>query len=510
MAVRIASAGEAIDCEKAAMLDGTSSLELMCNAGIRAADFIRSRFGDLLAAGVAVYTGAGNNGGDGWVVAESLAKSGITVHVVEVLDARTPEAMKSRAAAIAAGAALTPSAPPRAKLIVDALLGTGANGKPRGEIAHAIQTMQSFRQRAGVIVALDVPSGLDATTGIGEGSVQADATIAFGLLKRGALIARERCGEIVVVDIGLGHDVAWERLPLLVDHDWAHGRIPPIAVSANKGTRKQVAIVGGRKGMAGAAILAGEGALRSGVGLLRVVCAEDSRLAVHASIPAAIVQPWPESAGDVHTLIAAVDCMAIGPGMGNDSSTRDLVETILLAGEGPVVIDADALNVFAADVASLATLLRRRPAVLTPHPGEMARLLGTSIEEVLDNRFDIGTDLAKSTGAAVLLKGSPTVVFAPNGDRLVVAAGTAALATGGSGDVLSGMIATLLAQLPDGPDRSTHAAGCAAFIHGRAAELCRLVRGTTLDDIIRTLPAAWNERPVARSSGSIALLERQA
>jgi len=201
------------------------------------------------------------------------------------------------------------------------------------------------------------------------------------------------------------------------------------------------------------------------------------------------------------------DCIAIGPGLGNSATTRDLVERILLAWSGPVVLDADALNVFSGDTASLAKLLAGRSAVLTPHPAEMGRLIGVATSEVVSNRFEIGLDLARDTGAAILLKGSPTIVFAPNGERVVSASGTAALATGGSGDVLTGIAGTLLAQMTDGNSRAAESAACAAFIHGRAAERCRFVRGITLADILQALPLAWNESPRRLGERILAELE---
>jgi NAD(P)H-hydrate epimerase len=260
--------------------------------------------------------------------------------------------------------------------------------------------------------------------------------------------------------------------------------------------------------MAGAAILSSLGALRSGIGLLHVYCEKESIVSVHAAVPAAIAHEWPQTADEMSAMTEAADCVAIGPGMGNHARTRDLVERILLSWNGPVVLDADALNVFAGDMQSLARLLNGRDAVLTPHPAEMGRLLGIPTGEVLEKRFDIGVEIAGFTGAAILLKGSPTVVFSRSGARHVSASGTAALATGGSGDVLTGMIATLLAQMPSASERSTEAATCGAFVHGRAAERCRFVRGITIDDILNALPVVWNEEPRKLADGIITELEK--
>jgi NAD(P)H-hydrate epimerase len=220
-----------------------------------------------------------------------------------------------------------------------------------------------------------------------------------------------------------------------------------------------------------------------------------------------VVAAWPQSPDDLAALAHNEDCLAIGPGLGNSDATRDLVERILLSWSGPVVLDADAINVFAGDSASLSRLLAGRAAILTPHPAEMGRLLGVETSEVLANRFEVGSDLATSSGAAVLLKGSPTVVFAPDGRRCVSASGTAALATGGSGDVLTGIAGTLLAQMPNDAANAGEAAGCAAFVHGRAAERCRFVRGITLSDVLEALPLAWNEKPRRFGDGVIAELE---
>lgn len=506
MPARVASADETIASERATIESGTPSAELMRRAGRAASEVISSRYERWARSGIVIYAGAGNNGGDGWVVAEHLARTGFPVRVLESGPPRSPESITAKDAAMRTPGVRVGGEIYGEQLVVDAVLGTGSRGVPRDDAANAIASIDAMQTKGATVVSLDLPSGLDATSGEHEGSVRANATVSFGVAKRGHLIARDVCGEITVVDIGLIENDASSALPLLVDEEWAAARIPSIPTNAHKGTRKRLAIVGGGKGMAGATILAGEGALRSGIGLLRIVCAKENEVAVHAGIPAAIVQTWPETADDIETVSENADCIAIGPGLGKSEATRDLVERILLATRCPAVLDADALNIFASDTASLAKLIRGRDAVLTPHPAEMARLIDSTTEEVLANRFEIGWDLAKATGASVLLKGSPTVIFSPNGKRYVIASGTAALATGGSGDVLTGITATLLAQM-SGDERAAEAAALAAFIHGRAAELCRFVRGITLDDVLRALPIAWNEQPRKKGDGVLAILE---
>lgn len=501
MGVRVASASETIACERATMDKGTSSAQLMKRAGAAAAREI-VRLGDFAGQGVVVLTGSGNNGGDGWIVAAELVRAGFNVRVNEIAPPESAESVQAREAALTAGVGCAPVGAESELLIVDALLGTGASGAPRGAVADAIGLIGQRRSEGARVISLDVPSGLDATTGEHEGAVRAEITLSFGNVKRGHLLARDVCGTVVALDIGLDAAEIASSLPLLIDAAWAHERIPRIPVAAHKGTRRRLAIVGGGPGMAGAAILAGEGALRSGIGLLRIVAHPSNTVAIHAGIPAAIVQPWPEEAEELETLVANADVIALGPGLGSSSQTRDLVERVLLAWSGPVVLDADAINVFAGDAESLRRLLAGRAAVITPHPAELARFLGVPTESVLDYRFDVGLDLSEYLGAVVLLKGTPTVIFLPDGRRYVSAAGTAALATGGSGDVLTGMVATLIAQmcLKKGT-LAGEAAACAAFIHGRAAELSGFVRGVTLADILQAMPTAWNEQPTPLPSG---------
>ena len=467
----------------------------MQRAGNAAAAEITRRYGERLKSGAVVFTGPGNNGGDGWVVASALAAADVRVSVVEVGTAdprKSPDAVAEREAALSRGV-VTRDVAADTGIVVDALLGTGFEGEPRAVIADAIARVNSLRAKGAVVTAMDVPSGLNATTGQHSTVVHADLTTSFGGVKRGLLLARDCCGEIAVIDIGLDDARSSRplRLPVLIDSDWVKSRVPPIRYDAHKGTRKHLAIVGSGAGMPGAVVLAARAALRSGIGLVRTMVAQENAGAVLTAVPSALNASWPESDARIKTEIASwADAIVIGPGLGKSKESRELVERILSVSDLPVLLDADALNVFAGDTTSLARLLLGKKALLTPHVAEFARLMDTTADNVLANRFDIGTDLAQKVGAVVLLKGTPTVIFSPDSDRFVVARGTAALGTGGSGDILSGVAGTMLAQLGDAVD----AAVCAAWIHGRAAELCGYVRGTTLEDVLYALPRAWNEQ----------------
>src|SRR4029078_8469434 len=286
MPARVATAAETLACERATIDSGVPSAELMRRAGSAAADVIASPYEGLGRRGVTVYAGRGNNGGDGWVVAESLAHRAFPVTVKQVGLPRTAEAAEARNAALAQPIRLDADAA-QSSIVVDALLGTGSTGAPRGEVADAVREIESLKSLGAHVVSLDLPSGLDATSGDHDGSVNATSTITFGVIKRGHLIAREVCGDITLVDIGLLDDET-SKLPLLIDMSWVHSRIPRIANDAHKGTRKRLAVVGGGKEMAGAAILARVRALRAGIGLLQIVSAPESGAAIHAGIPEAL------------------------------------------------------------------------------------------------------------------------------------------------------------------------------------------------------------------------------
>lgn len=513
--VRVVSASESAERDRAAIQRGIPSRVLMQRAGAGAAAEISRRYADRLSDGAVVFTGPGNNGGDGWVVAGVLARSGVDVTVVEVVEAKSPDAVAEKHAAIDVVRCvreISPDTAASARIVVDALLGTGAEGEPRAKIAEAVATINRMHSLGSRVAALDLPSGLDATTGHHSSCVIADATFSFGGVKRGSLLARDCCGEIVVVDIGLDDEQAAptrggaqdrDRLPWLVDGAWVRSHVPAIRYDAHKGTRKHLAVVGGGKGMPGSVVLATRAALRSGIGLVRTLVAPETLSEIVAAAPSALIGGWPGKAAEISSQISKwADAIVIGPGLGKSAKTRKLVENILADSHLPVLLDADALNVFDGDAAALGEFLAGRPALITPHVVEFGRLAGMDVQKVLDQRFDVGSEMARTLGAIVLLKGSPTVIFAPDGERYVVARGTAALGTGGSGDLLAGIAGTMLAQTTD----ATTSASCAAWIHGRAAELCEYVRGTTLDDVLYALPRAWNETEPAASPPVLAEL----
>jgi hydroxyethylthiazole kinase-like uncharacterized protein yjeF len=495
--VLVADAAGARAADEAAIAAGIPSRALMQRAGAAAAAELARRCPEDLAAGVVVATGAGNNGGDGWVVAAALHAAGIRVRVVECLTARAPDAIAERESAIASGVAHSTDIEDlmrgAERIAVDAILGTGLRGDAplEGDVARAVACLIARQRRDdGRIVALDVPTGMDATAGTDVAGLRCAFTLAFGTLKRCHVVSRAGCGDIALLDIGLGEHARSSRGAALATPRWFRESLPAIPAGAHKGTRKKVAILGGAQGMAGAVILAARAALRSGAGLVKCVVAPESLRAVQEAEPAALAAPWPADDTALRRDVADwADAVLIGPGLGR-ADGRSFVERLLRAFAGPVVLDADALNAFAGDADALAPLVGARAALLTPHPAELARLAGSSVEAVLQERFTLPAQLARRTGAAVLLKGVPTIVSARGGETTVVAEGTPMLATGGAGDVLGGIAATLLAQTGD----AALAGALAAYAHGRAAWLvsARDVRGYTLDDLLLALPVVWS------------------
>jgi hydroxyethylthiazole kinase-like uncharacterized protein yjeF len=498
--VRVVTSAEAASIDSAAIQAGAPSRALMQRAGAASAAEIALRYGHRLNTGVLVFAGPGNNGGDAWVVAGALAASGVRVRVCEPLPAASDDCKAERAVnaplvelVSAEATALSAGDVYRGEgVVVDGLLGTGAVGKPRGPVGAAMLGLRSMREREAALVALDVPTGLDASTGEAQGAVRTSLTLTYGTIKRGHLLGRAVCGRIVVLDIGVSDQAEKTTTPELVDRAWVSRNVPVIPADAHKGSRRKIAIVGGGAGMSGAVILAAQAAWRSGVGMVKAIVSRDSLAAVREAEPQSLTAEWPKTADDVQREISNwADAVVIGPGLGGGGASRELVERILTAWTGPVVLDADGLNVFGSDVNALAGLLNSRPAILTPHPAELARLIGKSVDDVLEHRFEVAVPLARHTKAAVLLKGQPTVVSSPTGLRLVSASGTPLLAAAGSGDLLAGIAGTLLAQL----EAPVSSAACAAWVHGRAAWLVhrkhRSLRGFALADVLAQLHRAW-------------------
>jgi len=496
--VRVATAAQAAAREAAAVAAGIESYALMRAAGDATAREILRRFPEVVSAGALVLAGTGNNGGDAWVVAGALAAAGCPVLVESLGVPKSDDAQRAQRTAQPALEVVQAHAQSLAAasdgrfpaVIVDGILGTGSSGEASGDPAAAIARVNAFGVRGARVVALDLPSGMDATTGAGGAVVKATLTCTYGTLKRGLLLRRDEAGAIATLDIGLTAAPSSDPSPQLVDAAWVRKAIPPIPSDAHKGVRRRLAIVGGGDGMAGAPMLAARGAMRSGIGMVQLLVNPQNVPVVQAALPDTMAARWPVTGEDQERVLNWAHVLLLGPGLGRTAMTRALVERLLVAFHGPVLLDADALNVFEGEPRSLGTLLGSRPAIVTPHPIEAARLLRLDPQVVLERRFEIGAELAKTLGATVVLKGPPTIISAPDGRVAVSAAGAPTLGTAGSGDVLAGIVATLLGQTLD-----PFAAGTSgAWIHGRAGERAAelgSVRGASLQDVVEALRDVW-------------------
>jgi ADP-dependent NAD(P)H-hydrate dehydratase / NAD(P)H-hydrate epimerase len=474
---------------------GIELATLMESAGRAVAVVLCDRYPHLLRSGVLVAAGPGNNGGDGWVLARALHRLEIPVWVTSL---QITSELCQRMARLARAEGVREVAPdgpwPTIGLAVDALLGTGASGAPRPPTASLVERIHDLEIP---VLAVDGPTGVDLATGVVHGATRADLTVTFGGLRRGHLLARDEMGNVIVVDIGHPQpDPAW---PTLMSDLQAVEWLRRLRPRDHKGDRGRAVIVGGAAGMTGAVRMAARAAFASGAGLVHAVAPADTVSALIQTEPdlqtlaQAFDQPPSRALLD---LIEKADALAIGPGLGREPGRRDLV-TRLVSASRAAVLDADALVAFAGSVGELARLSRDRPVVLTPHPGEFRTLFPdlASVREL--DPWAAAAGAAESSGATVLLKGVPTVVAAPGATPITVAAGNPGLATGGSGDVLTGLVCTALAQgLEPGA-----AAAWGAQTLGRAADIAarrHTARSLRPMDVVDALPDLWREWELLR------------
>jgi NAD(P)H-hydrate epimerase len=472
---------------------GVPGVVLMENAGRGAAmvalELFKLRRG---AEQVVVVCGPGNNGGDGYVVARHLANRGLEVRVLLVADRarvtgdaavhlRVLERMNvPLVSAATPGALLEPQRPSelnlsRADLIVDALLGTGLTAEVRSPYREAIAAINAATPRVPVL-SLDLPSGIDSDTGAVRGvAVRAAATATFAFPKRGLYLypGRAHAGTIRVVDIGVPLEAARVRGSAagLLGDAIVRPAIPPRLADAHKGTYGHLLVWGGSAGKAGAAVLAARAALRTGVGLCTVAAEPSSAPVIHAGAVEAMVEAVALD-GDGHeagerllALARGKSAIAAGPGLGQSEAAAGALARVLAEAEVPLVLDADALNLLAAAGAPLLDGARA-PVILTPHPGEMARLTGQDTEAIQADRIAAAHAFARARRVHVVLKGAATVVAHPDGAVWVCPAGNAGMATGGAGDVLTGVIGALLAARVE----PGAAARAGAYLHAVAGD----------------------------------------
>ncbi|MGB9073334.1 MAG: NAD(P)H-hydrate dehydratase [Terriglobales bacterium] len=518
--MKIVSAAEMREIDRASSERfGVPSLTLMENAGSAVARFILSDYPQVER--VSVICGRGNNGGDGFVVARKLRDAGRAVRILLLC---APEELRGDAAvmfrklpspplvardasdldAVAAGEMFS------ADLLVDAILGTGFRPPVSPLYAAAIGEMN---ESLAPVVAVDIPSGADADTLPTPGATvaRADAIVTFTAPRPAHVFADLTAGPTVIVPIGSPAEAMVSRLGLHLSTpaDFA-ALLAPRQRDANKGSYGHVLVIGGSLGKAGAAAMAGFSALRAGAGLATVATPQSVLSTVAGFHPELMTEPLEETDAatislrnlepqHVDLLVERTSVLAIGPGISRNPETAEFVRALAHRYKAPMVLDADALNAFEGLAGQLTG--HGRNLVITPHPGEMARLTGLSVPEIQANRLEVARTFAREHELIVVLKGHRTLTASPDGEVWVNPTGNPGMATGGSGDVLTGMVAGLIAQHPQ---HMLAAAALAVYLHGLAGDLAGAAVGATslvATDMVRFLPQAFSWARIAPNSG---------
>jgi hydroxyethylthiazole kinase-like uncharacterized protein yjeF len=484
--------------DEAAIAGGISAEVLMERAGravaAAALRLARGRYGRR----AAVVCGPGNNGGDGFVAARVLAREGLGVRCLSVAGAHAAKgAARHHLERLGdAGVALEPFDPGRlegAGVVIDAIFGTGFRGEASGEPAAAIE---AINECGAPVVAVDVPSGVDGTTGTVSGAaVRAGVTVAMAAEKQGSALSQGavHAGRVEVADIGIAIEGATAWVSEAAD---AASVLPARRPDSHKRSGGAVALLGGSAGMSGAPLLACRGAVRMGAGYATLGATEGVDAAKQVLLPEVLSEVvsdgpglGPDALDRFGPVLGRADALALGPGLGVGEGQRGLVGRVLGEVDLPLVLDADGLNVLAGDAGALRR--RARATVITPHPAELGRLVDDSVDAIQRDRLGAARRAAAELGCIVLLKGWRTVVAEPSGAAVVNPTGGAELATAGTGDVLTGAVAALIAA----GAAPFEAAWAAAFVHGRAGSICGRTKGfaALAWDVAEALPEALLE-----------------
>lgn len=508
--MKLVTAEQMRDLDRRATDDyGIPSVLLMENAGLRSFDAACEMLGDVSGRTVVVVAGKGNNGGDGFCIARHLANAGaeVSCFLAGTVDQIAGDAKVNLDAAINMGipvAQLESAAPlcnliTKADLVVDALLGTGIKGEVTGLAADLID---AINESGKPVLAVDVPSGLISDTGqIAGRCVRATRTVTFALPKIGLAVypGLSYVGELTVADIGIPKE-ALDDCPsriYLTDVRHVSDVLPARAPDSHKGTFGHLAVIAGSVGMTGAAAMTAESAARSGAGLVTLGCPSSLNDILEVKLTEVMTVPMPETAersmsvealDKVLELVDRCDALAVGPGMSQHPETVTFLRELLPRVQKPMVIDADGLNALAQDISIFSAL--QAEAAITPHPGEMARLSGTTPDLVQSNRLKNVLEAAANFGTVCVLKGARTIVANSKGDAYINPTGHVAMASGGVGDVLTGLIGGLLAQGLTMMD----ACVAAVYIHGLAGEIAGEAigaPGALAGDVLWALPEAF-------------------
>lgn len=509
--MKVVQAAEMREIDRKAIFDyGIPGPALMESAGNEVARKVELLLGSVSGKRVCIFAGRGNNGGDGFVVARRLQNKGAKVNLfllgtkeavagdariyLDVLGKTDIEIVELTAQRDWDKAGLAAAF---ADCLVDALVGTGFHGEAGGLLAEAIAMINNAGKP---VVAVDIPSGIDADNGQIRGmAVRASHTVTFALPKPGLLFqpGASLAGEVTVADIGIPAALLTDsaiRQNLITAAD-VRKVLPLRQPWVHKGTCGKVLVVAGSQGFTGAAALSSMAAVRSGAGLVTLAVAASLQPVMAGKLTEVMTRSLPESAWGslgidaipyIQKLAAECDVLAVGPGLGREAETAEMVREAVKTARCPLVLDADALNALVGYTDLL--LEPEALAVLTPHPGELSRLTGLAVETINADRLAVARQAATDWGSIVVLKGPATVVAFPDGEVFINSTGNAGMATGGTGDVLTGVIAALIAQ-----GLSSHDAAVAGvYIHGLAGDIAAGsgMIGMSAGDLLQAIPAA--------------------
>ena len=481
--MRVLTAAEMREVDRRTISLGIPDVVLMENAGLRVVEAIAARFAPLENQRIVILCGKGNNGGDGIVVARQLFTRFAAASLDVVLADTPPDNLRSlEACGFTAIHRQIAPAMRAATLVIDALLGTGLTGLPRPPYLDFIHEVNTGFPAARV-VAIDIPSGMNSDTAeTNWPHVRAHHTVTFTAPKVGMVMAPNApaCGEMVVGPIGSPESILPAHTHLTSPRDFAR-LFAPRPPTGHKGTFGHVLVAGGSPGKSGAVAMTGLAALRAGAGLVTVASDASTLSAVSAHAPELMTEPLEDHS--FAALATGKRALAIGPGLGVSAAKGAFVERVLAECDVPTVVDADGLNNLAGS-----RLPRRANLILTPHPGEMQRLSGHLPS--LDERLPAARAFAQEAGVTLVLKGHNTLTAFPDGTVWINPTGGPAMATAGSGDILTGLIAGLAAQFPDSLALAVVAA---VWLHGRAGDLAAAELGdqcVIATDLLRYLPKA--------------------
>jgi NAD(P)H-hydrate epimerase len=509
--MKVAKAAEMREIDRRAIDEfGLPGAALMESAGGEVARKVEEILGCASGKKICIFAGKGNNGGDGFVAARRLINKGAKVKVllVEGKDAVTGDARLNLDVLYKTGSDVVELAGERdwdkakfaaalADCLVDAIVGTGFRGEVDGHMAEIIKIINAADKP---VVAVDIPSGIDANTGQVRGvAVKATHTVTFALPKPGLLFqpGAAYAGAVTVADIGIPSALlqAGDIKQNAVTAEYVRSILPQRQPWDHKGCSGRVLVVAGSQGLTGAAALTSAAAVRSGAGLVTLGVAASLNNIMENKLTEVMTKPLPETAWGsiglqavpyISQMAEGCDVLAVGPGLGQEDETAQAVREMVKSAGCPLVLDADAVNALAGYTDILLDLAAL--AVLTPHPGEMARITGLSAAKINADRLTSAQEAAAAWGAIVVLKGPATVVAFPDGEVFINTTGNAGMATGGTGDVLTGVIAAFIAQ-----GLSSHDAAVAGvYIHGLAGDIAARqgMIGMTAGDVLQAIPAA--------------------